>query len=317
MKYIVTGGAGFIGSNLVDKLLELNHEVIVLDNFETGSLDNLPPQDKLDVVSVDISDWNKLIGKLNQLKHADGVFHLAAVSRIPPSILNPKRTQEVNVQGTFNILEIMRLLDIKKIVFSSSSSVYGLNNPCPQTEDMRTDCLNPYSMSKKIGEELCKTWSNLYGIESVMLRYFNVYGPRAPTYGPYAPVVGLFFKQMIAGDPLTIVGDGNQTRDMIHVNDVVEANILAMIHTARANKKAVNIGRGKSYSVNKMATMIKNLPRFLVPTVNLSPRPGEAKDTLANITIASNLLGWTAQINLEDELKNLYAYYVKQGTNND
>lgn len=299
----VLGGAGFIGSNLVDELLTQGHEVTVFDNFSEGKLENLERwrgSPKLEVVRGDIRDFNAV---KQAVANREWVFHLAAMSRIQPSITDPLLAFSENYMGTANVLEACRQGAVKRVVYSASSSAYGLINPLPNREDMQTDCLNPYSLSKKGGEELCKLYNDLYGMSTVALRYFNVYGPRHQEEGSYATVIAIFRKQKRLGQKMTIVGDGDQRRDFTFVGDVVRANMLAAMN--RSATGVFNIGTGKNYSVNELAKMIGG------DTVNIPPRLGEARLTLADNTKARDVLGWTPLVNLEDGLKIVEVYEKK------
>jgi nucleoside-diphosphate-sugar epimerase len=224
-KYIVTGGAGFIGSNLVKRLLSDKHIVLIIDNLSSGFIEYLPKHPYCYFLNADISDYKSLLRfeylAGNTFKYVEGVFHVAAQSRIQPAIKDPDLAHDNNVTGIYNILKLMKEKEIKKIVFSSSSSIYGLKNGCPQNEEMSADCLNPYSVSKYIGEQYIKTWCKLYGISGTCLRYFNVWGPREPiNLSTYNPVIGLFFKQILKEKkPLTIVGDGSMKRDFCLTKD--------------------------------------------------------------------------------------------------
>ena len=295
MKFLVTGGAGFIGSNLVDLLISLKHDVIVIDNESASENENFYWNEKADNYKYDICNYNK-IEKL--FKNVDCVFHLAAESRIQTAIKNPSRTFQVNVMGTLNILDAIRKHKVERIVYSSTSSYYGLKNNPPLVEDMDRDCLNPYSCSKAAGEDIIKMYSNLYDINSVIFRYFNVYGDRQPTKGQYAPVVGLFQKMKLEGKPMTVVGDGLARRDYTHVKDVVNANILAAMKEEILESKVVNIGTGKNYSVLELVDMIGG------EYVHIPPREGEAKETLADISTAKKYLNWEPTIYLEEWMKN-------------
>lgn len=319
-KYLVTGGAGFIGSHLVERLLNEGHQVVVLDNFSSGFHANLPKHDNLNVVKVDIANWFSIIDNLSHFKDADGVFHLAAFARIQPSIANPRLCMLSNVTGTQNVLEMMRLLDIDKIVYSASSSSYGLKNKPPLTENMESDCLNPYAVSKLTGEHYCKTWGKLYGIKNVALKYFNVYGPRSPIgIGAYSPVIGLFFRQVLKDETaLTVVGDGKQTRDFTYVGDVVDANVKAMQNLegeASADGLTINIGTGKAYTIKEIAQRVKKVLSSIKSNIkiqHIDPRPGEAQDTLADISLAKSVLGWEPQVTLDQALEHLKIYYVDE-----
>jgi UDP-glucose 4-epimerase len=311
-RVIVSGGAGFIGSHLTDRLLRDGHEVVVIDDFSTGFIENLKTHKNLTVVKCDISNWNDLVNKFGFFKKIDCIFHLAAIARIQPAIQNPVRTHEVNVNGTFNILEVARILDIPKFIYSTSSSTYGLKNKCPLKEDMSTDCLNPYSVSKHIGEDYVKAWGRMYGIQNITLKYFNVYGARSPLHGQYATVIGLFYRQLIKEKtPMTIVGDGEQTRDFTYIGDAVEANVLALEKVNNKNSGTMmNIGCGQSYSINELARMIGKSIKSKLGTINIPPRPAEARDTLADISLANNVLGWNPKCTLEDGLFIMKNHYL-------
>lgn len=292
MKCLVTGGAGFIGSNLVDRLLADGHNVIVVDNASSDAHEQFYWNKLAENYRFDICEYDKL---LNVMRGADFVFHLAAEARIQPAILNPIKAVTTNVVGTCNVLQAARETGVKKVIYSSTSSAYGLKNTPPLLESMPKDCLNPYSVSKTAGEELCQMYSRLFGLETVIFRYFNVYGPRQPTKGQYAPVIGLFKKQKLNGQKMTIVGDGEQRRDFTHVTDVIEANLLAAFND---NKKCIgeifNIGTGINYSILEIAKMLKGEYVFI------PPRPAESRITLSDCTKAENLLNWKAKIKLED-----------------
>lgn len=291
MKLLVTGGAGFIGSNLVDELVRQKHQVLIIDNLSTGKKEHL--NKKVQFFKKDIRNY-KSIKPL--FKSVDCVFHLAAQPRIQPSIINPAESFDNNVHGTFNVLLAAKENKVKKVVYSASSSAYGDQKKLPLTEDMIPDCKNPYALFKYMGEEMAHLFFNLYGLPIVCLRYFNVYGERQSVEGAYSTVIGIFLKQKKEGKPLTIVGDGNQRRDFTYVKDVVQANILAM-----KSKKAIghltNIGSGCNYSVNDVAKIIDKNHVF-IPS-----RPGESRVTLADISKAKKLLGWQPKTKLADWLE--------------
>jgi UDP-glucose 4-epimerase len=225
MKSLVTGGAGFIGSNLVDRLLEIGHEVVVIDNEYSDVHEQFYWNDKAQNYKYDIRDYEKTRPLYEDI---DYVFHIAAEARIQPAILNPIDAVSINSVGTVTVLQCAREAGVKRVMYSSTSSGYGMNES-PNVETQPDDCLNPYSVSKVNGEKLCKMYTSLYGLQTICFRYFNVYGERQPLRGQYAPVIGIFLRQRAAGEPLTIVGDGEQRRDFTHVSDVVNANILAAI----------------------------------------------------------------------------------------
>ena len=290
MKCLVTGGAGFIGSHVVSKLLHNNHEVVVIDNESAESNEAFNwYEDHAENHVVDIRDFDACRPLFDGVEY---VFHLAARSRIQIAMQNPTECLEVNYLGTYNMLECARQVGARRFVNSSTSSSYGLFNDPPLEETMPTDCLNPYSASKVGAETLCHMYYRLHRLRTITLRYFNVYGPRQPLKGQYAPVIGLFEEQKKRGEPLTIVGDGEQRRDYTHVSDVAEANMCAMM--TNYSGIVVNIGTGTNYSVNEVASFISD------DTVTIPERPGEARETLANIKRANNLLDWEPKITLED-----------------
>ena len=334
-KIIVTGGAGFIGSNLVDALIKEGHSVTVIDNLFTGKKSQVNKKAKF--IKQDICNLKKI---KPYFRGADYVFHLAAIARIQPSIINPAPTMQDNVMGTLNVLLAARDAKVKRVVYSASSSSYGDQDTLPLHEEMTPRFKSPYSLSKYVGEELCRLFSNLYNLETVSLRYFNVYGPRQLLTGAYATVVGVFLKQFRLGKPLTIVGDGNIQRDFTHVFDVVKANILASQSKKVGKGEVINIGTGKNYSINEVAAMILSLgsPRLssgeagnkpVFPQARLAvsgsdqpqtvlasaiqnnratyipARPGETRKTLANNSKARDLLGWKPAVSLEDGLTQL------------
>lgn len=291
MKLLVTGGAGFIGSNLVDELVRQKHQVLIIDNLSTGKKEHL--NKKAQFFKKDIRNY-KSIKPL--FKSVDCVFHLAAQPRIQPSIINPAESFDNNVHGTFNVFLAAKENKVKKVVYSASSSAYGDQKKLPLTEDMISDCKNPYALFKYMGEEMAHLFLNLYGLPVVCLRYFNVYGERQSVQGAYSTVIGIFLKQKKEGKPLTIVGDGNQRRDFTYVKDVVQANILAM-KSKKAIGHLINIGSGFNYSVNDVAKIIDKNHVFI------PPRPGESRVTLADISKAKKLLGWQPKTKLADWLE--------------
>lgn len=293
MKSIVTGGAGFIGSHIVDKLLEMGHDVIVIDNASATEHDQFYWNVRANNYPLDITrEWQRKV--LPLFKDVNYVFHCAAEARIQPAINQPVKTVNTNVLGTSIVLQCAREAGCKRVIFSSSSSIYGSNNKVPFVETMPADCLNPYSESKLAAERLCAQYSSSYALDTVSLRYFNVYGPREPIRGSHAPIVGKFLKQKQNGEPLTVVGDGSQRRDFTHVDDVVFANILAMFSSNNFYGQIFNVGTGKNYSVLEVAQLISNNIAF-VPR-----RAGEAFETLASIEKINSTLGWSPSIHLTD-----------------
>jgi UDP-glucose 4-epimerase len=294
MKCLVTGGAGFIGSHIVDSLLAKGHEVVVIDNESSEVHDHFYFNDKATYHKLDIADYQATRSVYDGV---DYVFHCAAESRIQPAILNPLLAIRTNTLGTGTVLQCSREAGVKKIMYSSTSSGYGLVNEPPLNETMLDDCLNPYSVSKVSGEKLCKMYNDLFGVKTVIFRYFNVYGNREPLKGPYAPVVGLFLRQHRAGQPLTIVPDGTQRRDFTHVEDVVQANLLAMEVDHEHYGEVFNVGTGTNHSVLELAAMISD------NTVEVEPRIGEAYITLANNQKIRDILGWAPTKQIGDYVK--------------
>lgn len=292
-KVIVTGGAGFIGSNLVDELLAKNFHVIVIDNEFSDAHEQFYWNSKAENYKYDIRDYEKIEPLFRGVKF---VFHLAAEARIQPSIISPLTAVDVNVVGTCNVLQAARVNNVDRVIYSSTSSAYGLKNKPPLKEDMQNDCLNPYSVSKVAGESLCKMYTNLFGLKTITFRYFNVYGERQPTKGQYAPVIGLFIRQNLANQPMTVVGDGLQTRDYTHVSDVVAANIAAS-NCLEGFGEIYNIGCGKQYSVLDLVEMING------EHIHIPPRIGESRNTEADISKSKKVLKWSPKIKLEDWLK--------------
>ncbi|MEK6933245.1 MAG: NAD-dependent epimerase/dehydratase family protein [Nanoarchaeota archaeon] len=282
-KVIVTGGAGFIGSHLVDSLIEKQYDVQVIDIIN----------EKKDYLNSNAKYINADIRKLNEIepiiKNAKFVFHLAAMPRVQFSIEHPKETNEINVSGTLNILIAAKEGGVKRVIFSSSSSVYGDQNILPLKETMFPRPKSPYALHKYIGELYCKLWSEIYGLETVSLRYFNVYGPRLDPEGAYPLVIGKFLKQKSEGKSLTITGDGNQTRDFTHVKDVVNANLLAAESKNIGKGESINIGAGNNISINKVAELIGGNIEYI-------PARLEPKDTLADNSLALKLLEWKPEI---------------------
>ncbi len=295
IKTIVTGGCGFIGSHIVDRLIELNCQVLVIDDLSASENEQFYFNDKAEYHKIDICDKDNIE---NLFVDVDYVFHLAAESRIQPAIKNPSRAYNVNVIGTLNILELSRKYNIKRIMYSSTSSVYGLTNQLPTSEIVSIDCLNPYAHSKYTGEELFRQYWKEYNVDSVIFRYFNVFGERSPIKGQYAPVVGIFLNQLKNNTDLTIVGDGLKKRDFIYVGDIVTANIDAMNYNGNLESKTINIGSGDNITIKEIADLISN------NQVHIDPRPGEAENTLADITIAKNLLNFNPKTDVKDWIKN-------------
>jgi UDP-glucose 4-epimerase len=296
IRSLVTGGAGFIGSNLVDALIDLGHEVIVIDNESSECHDKFYWNPKAENYKYDICDYDLIAPLFKQVQY---VFHLASDARIQPAILSPRKSIESNVSGTANVIELSRQNNIKRFIYSSTSSSYGTKNTIPNFEDQQPDPLTPYSSAKVFGEHLCKIYHSLYGLNTMSLRYFNVYGNRQPLKGQYAPVIGLFFKQKAEGRPLTIVGDGEQRRDFTYIDDVVNANILAAITEvdSTAFGEVYNVGNSSNHSINEIANMISTFQ------INIPQRIGESKETLSNTDKFRKTFGWKPTMDLPEWIR--------------
>ena len=294
MKSLVTGGAGFIGSHIVDKLLSLGHQVVVIDNESSDGHDEYYWNSKSINYKFDIRDydaiWAAFVGVNN-------VYHLAAKASVQASIDDPLSTMSTQVMGTANVLEAARHHGVEKFIYSSTSACYGNNNPIPNNETMREDPLNAYAIGKLSGEQLVKAYHGLYGMKTVAFRYTNVYGERARHVGTYAPAVSKFLKMRAEGDALTIFGDGKQRRDFIHVSDVVNANAVISFEELDNWGEVYNIGYGKNWSIQEIADAICE------EQIHLSGRPGEMKETLADIGKAKAELTWRPKVNILDWIK--------------
>ena len=295
MKYVVTGGAGFIGSNLVDKLIDDDHEVYIIDNLSTGKIDNC--NDKAIFYNIDISDEKNLMSLKEIFSDADTVFHCAASARVQPSILNPIKFEKNNTIGLINSLKCSVDSNVRRFIYSASSSAYGPTDKLPSKETDNINPISPYAAQKYYGEVVCKMFSEVYKIETISLRYFNVYGENQNLGGAYATVIGIFLNQLKNNQPLTINGNGEQLRDFTYVGDVVRANILASKSTKVGNGEVVNIGRGKNISINSVANIIGKSFKYM-------PAVKEPFANLASIEKAKTLLNWEPKIDLVDWLKN-------------
>lgn len=286
---IVTGGAGFIGSHVVDALLALGHDVTVLDNFSTGRPQNLAHvNERVRVIQCDLAvagEWQQAFGGVQW------VFHLAALADIVPSIQHPEAYFRANVDGTFNVLQAAKAAGVGRFVYAASSSCYGIPDtyPTPETAEIRPQY--PYALTKRLGEELVLHWAQVYGLPAVSTRFFNVYGTRSRTSGTYGAVFGVFLAQKLAGKPLTVVGDGHQTRDFTYVTDVAQALIAAAASDRRG--EVYNVGSGKTVSVNRLVELLGG------EALHIPKRPGEPDCTFADIRRITTDLGWAPQVDIE------------------
>lgn len=304
--YLVTGGAGFIGSNLVEELIKRGEKVRVIDNFSTGKKENIEEfLPKIELVQGDIRDLDAV---REVVKGVDFVLHQAALASVTRSIEHPLATAESNISGTLNVLIAARDAKVRRVIYASSSSVYGDNRALLGREDMIPHPLSPYAVSKLSGEYYCQVFYQIYGLETVILRYFNVFGPRQNPVSQYAAVVPKFIKAMLKGKSPSIYGDGEQSRDFTFVENVVEANILACGKEKIAGE-ILNIGGGKRTTINQLAKLISRLLDKNVEPIYTNPRPGDIKHSLADITKARRLLNYQPQVDLEKGLRRTLKWY--------
>jgi UDP-glucose 4-epimerase len=296
---LVTGGAGFIGSNLVRALLERGDDVRVLDNFSTGSRVNLAGID-VEIVEGELRSYERVH---NAVRGTEVVYHLGALGSVPRSVQDPLTSSAVNVEGTLNVLLAARDEGVRRVVFSSSSSIYGSSGTLPRTEAMAPDPISPYGVAKLAAERYCVSFSRVYEqFESVVLRYFNVFGPRQSPHSQYAAVVPLFMTAIANGEPITIYGDGEQSRDFTYIANVVDATVRAA-DSAGANGRIFNVAAGQPASVNELADSVGRIVGKPVEKVFAPPRPGDVRDSWADVTAAKDALGYELSVPLEEGLR--------------
>jgi len=296
MKYIVTGGAGFIGSHLVERLLRnKSNEIVILDNLSTGRYENISKFKNIKFIKCDLSKKENFW--IKQFKNVDCVFHLAALADIVPSINFPKKYYKSNVDGTFNVMEACKEFKVKKMIYTASSSCYGIPKKYPTDENEKIDPQYPYALTKYLGEQICLHWGKLFGIEVISLRLFNVYGTRSRTSGTYGAMFGVFLTQKLKNKPLTVVGSGKQTRDFTYVSDVISALIAAS--KSKFSNLIFNIGSGKTISVNTIVKILESKKIFI------PKRPGEPYCTYANIKKIKKYLKWSPKINIQKGVKKI------------
>jgi nucleoside-diphosphate-sugar epimerase len=312
MPVLVTGGAGFIGSHLVDALVERGARVRVLDDFSTGTSRNLAHHaDRVEVLAGDVRD---LAACRRAGRGARWAFHLAALGSVPRSMVDPATTIAVNVAGTANLFTAARDEGVARVVYASSSSVYGDAPQLPKREGEEGAPLSPYALSKAMGEQLAGQFGRRFGIELVGLRYFNVYGPRQSPEGAYAAVVPRFLAAALAGAPMEIHGDGEQSRDLTYVDDAVAATLLAAAAPAAACGRAYNVASGRRVTINDLAARLARLAGSEAPPSHLPPRPGDARDSLADLTAARQRLGYEPRIDLGDGLRRTWEQWTAAAT---
>ena len=291
MRCLVTGGAGFIGSNLVDRLVKLGHQVIVLDNLSTGRLSNLHQlKNKIEFVNVDVTNSENSIDQY--FENVDWVFHLAGLADIVPSIKNPYNYFQTNVKGTLNILEASKKIKIKKLIYAASASCYGVPEKYPTDEKSKIDPQYPYALTKFLGEQLVIHWAKVYHMPNISLRFFNAYGPRSRTTGAYGSVFSIFLAQKLAEKSLTIVGDGTQTRDFIHIFDLVD--VMVKVAQNGKNGEVYNVASGQETSINSIADIIGG------NKVKIPKRPGETDRSLADVSKIKAHFNWQTKIAIKE-----------------
>jgi len=305
MAYLVTGGAGFIGSHITEELIKRGDEVIVLDNMYSGQPENVAVNPMAEFVDGSILD-TEILGSICKKYNIEGIFHLAAVASVQKSIENPALVHEVNVTGTLNVLEAARKHGVRKVVLSASAAAYGDNPVFPKREDMLPEPLSPYAVSKIASEMYCKTYAELYNMQTISLRYFNVFGPRQDPNGEYAAVIPKFTEKICAGESPTVFGDGKQTRDFVYVKDVARANILAMDSDISG---LFNIGTGIQTSLNNLAKMIMDAAEISVDMKYEPAREGDVRHSVADISKAKSELGYVPEWRLADGIKETVEYF--------
>jgi UDP-glucose 4-epimerase len=306
MKYLVTGGAGFIGSHIVEALAQQENEIVILDNLFSGNIANIQPflkEKKIAFVQGSISDLPLLRHILDDV---DGIFHEAAIASVQQSILDPINTQEVNSTGTLNVLIAARDCGVKKVVFASSAAIYGDNPFLPIREDMIPMPLSPYAVAKLSGEYYGSVFSQLYGLQTVSLRYFNVFGPRQDPGSEYSGVISKFIALVRQGKPITIFGDGEQTRDFVFISDVVSANILAMENEVQG---VFNVGCGVQISLNELAKIVKDIVGIDVSVIYQPSRTGDIKKSCADISRAREKVGYAPEYGMREGLERMISQF--------
>jgi len=308
MKYLITGGAGFIGSNIAIEILRRGDQVRILDNFATGRKQNIDAvTGKFELVEGDIRDFWTVV---EAMQGVDYVLHQAALPSVVRSVKNPLTSNAVNIDGSLNVLEAARQAAVKRVVFACSSSVYGESPTLPKVETMKTDPLSPYAVSKLAGEEYCKVYHRLYGLETVALRYFNIFGPRQDPDSQYSAVIPRFIKAVLMGQQPVIYGDGEQSRDFTYIGNAVSANLIACT-APNAVGKAYNIACGQRFTLNQTLAFIQEILGKRVPTKYVDPRPGDIRHSLADIEAAKRELGYTVDFDFKTGLKETVAWFSK------
>jgi UDP-glucose 4-epimerase len=309
-KYLVTGGAGFIGSNIVDKLLERGDSVRVLDDFSTGREENVRHfADDIRLIRGDIRDEDAVDGAV---KGVDFVLHQAALASVPRSIDNPKLSNDVNIRGTLNLLDAARRHSVRRFVYASSSSVYGDSETLPKLETMEPNPKSPYAVNKLCGEWYCRVFSEIHGLDTVSLRYFNVFGPRQDPDSDYSAVIPLFVKHLINGDRATVFGDGEQSRDFTFIENVVNANLLSC-EANISGARVYNIACGERFTLNQLYGKLSGLLESDIEPVYADPRPGDVRHSMAGIDRIREEIGFSVTIGFDEGLGRTVDWYHRAG----
>lgn len=311
MKALVTGGAGFIGSHIVDRLLKDGCDVVVLDDFSTGNRDNLQNNKRLQIIEGDIRDFDMV---KSCMRGVDWVFHKAAIASVPKTVNDPVGSSAVNYRGTLHVLEAARQNHARRVVFASSAALYGDEPTLPKLESMLPVTLSPYAVDKLASEYACGMYCKLYGLKTVSLRYFNVYGPRQDPSSPYSGVISIFVDKLNQNETPTIYGDGEQTRDFVYVSDVVEANMKAATNDSAAGQ-VFNIATGNKITLNELLRTFCDIKGSKFSAHYSEPRQGDIKESYANVDKAATRLGWNSKVVLKDGLSSLCAEEIKYKIN--
>jgi len=306
-RYLVTGGAGFIGSHIVEELLKRGEKVRIIDNLSTGKIDNIKDfLSEVEFLEGDLRDINKV---REAVEGVDYVLHQAAIPSVPRSIIDPISSNSANVDGTLNLLFAAKEAGVKRVVIASSSSVYGDSQILPKSEEFTPNPISPYAVTKLVKELYARVFYQIYGLETVSLRYFNVFGPRQDPTSQYAAVIPRFITKMLKGESPVIFGDGEQSRDFTYVKNVVEANILASISDKVGHGEVINIACGESITLNQLVNRINEILGTNIRPIYTEPRPGDVRHSLASINRAKELLGYTVKESFLDGLKETINWY--------
>lgn len=308
-KYLVTGGAGFIGANIVRQLIDNGEKVKVLDNFNTGKRENINElMNEIEFMEGDVTNNQTVI---EAVKDVDVIFHQGAIPSVPKSIIDPMKTNYANINGTLRLLQAAAQANVKRFIYAASSSAYGFNETLPKQEDMPGRPMSPYAVSKYAGELYCKVFHHLYGLETISLRYFNVFGPHQDPNSRYAAVIPAFIKSILNNESPVIYGDGTQSRDFTYIDNVVAANLLAA-NAPKLQGEVINIGNGSQIALNELVMYINNILGKNIPVAYTAERQGDVKHSLADISLAEKLIGYRPSTSFHEGLKHTI-HWLKNG----